>query len=329
MGEWFGRGEAPGGRLPPPARRPGAPVVLVCAALVAVLAGALWSDSTSRWDGARADDRLPTVTEPVRQPVPTESPADPPWRLVWSDEFGGTQLDRSRWNVEHVSTFGDGNGELACLMDRTENVEVRDGALALVARREEPPLPCGRGDRRFRNGRDYSSAMVTTQDLHDWTYGRFEVRARTPTAQGTSKGLWPAFWLRPTGGGVGELDVLEAVGSAAGEREWDVVHHTVWYDYQRTHPKQEQTVTFPTGSPADGMHTYAAEWEPGEIRWYVDGRLTYVRTLETTSWLDEAFSRPFFLRLNLAVGGTWPGAPDDDTLLPARYEIDYVRVFQR
>jgi beta-glucanase (GH16 family) len=77
------------------------------------------------------------------------------------------------------------------------------------------------------------------------------------------------------------------------------------------------------------MHTYAAEWEPGEIRWYVDGVLTYTRTRATTPWLDEAFSRPFYLRLNLAVGGGWPGSPTTQTALPADFDVDYVRVYQR
>jgi beta-glucanase (GH16 family) len=77
------------------------------------------------------------------------------------------------------------------------------------------------------------------------------------------------------------------------------------------------------------MHTYVAEWEPGVIRWFVDGRLTYTRDSRTTPWLESAFSKPFYLRVNLAVGGDWPGSPDAATTLPADYEVDYVRVYQR
>lgn len=259
-------------------------------------------------------------------PVPAERPG---WRLVWADEFQGSGLDRTSWDVEDRSTFGEANLELACLMDRPENVRVADGVLSLVAVREDEPVPCGRSDRRFPAGRDHTSAMVSTKGLREWQYGRFEVRARLPTAPGTSRGLWPAFWLRPTAGGEGELDVLEALGSGPGDAEWNRVHHTVWFDYERTHPPQAHTHTFPDGGPSDGMHTYAAEWEPGVIRWYVDGVLTHQRDRTTTPWLDEAFDEPFFIRLNLAVGGRWPGSPDGDTALPAAFEIDHVRVYQR
>ena len=85
---------------------------------------------------------------------------------------------------------------------------------------------------------------------------------------------------------------------------------------------------FPSGSPSDGFHTYVVKWQRGSIRWYVDRKLTYMRSRVSTPWLDDAFNRPFFLRLNLAVGGSWPGEPDAATAFPADYAIDYVRVYQ-
>lgn len=264
----------------------------------------------------------------------TAGPSDPRdlpgWRLVWADEFSGRSLDQHRWKAQDRSTFGNGNGELACLMARPANIVLGDGQVRLRALREQPPLPCGVKDDRFPAGRPYSSAMISTQGLTSWTYGRFEIRARLPTHAGTSAGLWPAFWLRPDDGGKGELDVLEAIGSGPGGAESTSVHHTLWYDYSGTVRKQSSTTTFPSGSsPSDGFHVYAMEWERDSIRFYVDGRLTYRRTLETTPWLHDAFARPFFLRLNLAVGGSWPGAPTSQTQLPADYAIDYVRVYQR
>jgi beta-glucanase (GH16 family) len=265
--------------------------------------------------------------------APDPRPVDPRpvdrngWRLVWSDEFDGAGLDPARWAVADRSTFGDGNGELACLMRRPENVSVEGGTLHLVARREAEPLPCGDADRRFPAGRRYSSAMISTQGLAQWTYGRFEVRARTPTAAGTSQGLWPAFWMRPEDGGRGELDVMELIGSSVPGRRTPV-HHTIWYDYTRTVPNQTVAVGLPAGEPSDGMHVYALEWRPGELRWFVDDVLTYVRDERTTPWLREVFARPFFLRLNLAVGGTWPGAPTARTALPATLLVDHVRVYQ-
>jgi len=264
----------------------------------------------------------------ITRTSPAGSHHDPGWKLVWHDEFSGRALRPGKWLVEDRSTFGEGNGELACLMDRADNVVLRDGVLSLRAQRESAPLLCGAADSRFPQGREYSSAMISTKGKADWTYGRFEIRARLPTQQATSKGLWPAFWLRPTDGGVGELDALEAIGGGAGSQEWNQVHHTIWYDYASSFPKQSTSVTFPSGSPSDGFHTYVVTWRRGSIRWYVDRRLTYARTRISTPWLDQAFNRPFFLRLNLAVGGSWPGEPDAATAFPADYAIDYVRVYQ-
>jgi len=122
---------------------------------------------------------------------------------------------------------------------------------------------------------------------------------------------------------------MEAIGSSAGGAEGNRVHQTIHYDYVGTHGQQTKTYPFPTGSPADGFHTYGVEWEPGAIRWYVDGRLTYTRDTSTTSWLDAAFDKPFFYRLNLAVGGDWPGSPDSSTAFPADYQVDWVRTYQR
>ncbi len=238
-------------------------------------------------------------------------------------------MDASRWRIEDRSTYGDGNSELACLMNRPENLQVSGGVLRMIARREASPIRCGSSDSRFPGGRHYTSAHLSTKGRTDWTYGRFEVRAKLPTQAGTSKGLWPAFWLRPTAGGTGELDVLEAIGSGAGGSESTKVHQTIWYDYTGTHRHEPATVTVPNSAPSADYHVYAAEWEPGAIRWYVDGELTYSRTTSTTPWLDSAFNKPFYLRLNLAVGGSWPGSPDASTRLPASYDVDYVRVYQR
>ena len=134
--------------------------------------------------------------------------------------------------------------------------------------------------------------MISTKGKAAWAYGRFEIRAKLPTQQGVSKGLWPAFWLRPTDGGAGELDAVEAIGGDAGSEEWNQIHHTIWFDYDKSYPKESKAVTFPRGSPSDGFHTYVVKWRKASIRWYVDGRLTYVRDRQTTPWLDEAFNRP-------------------------------------
>lgn len=254
----------------------------------------------------------------------------PGWQLSWSDNFNGTSLDQSKWTAENDSTFGNGNGELACLMSGANNVVVRDGTLTLQARREAPPVKCGSQDTRFPAGRSYTSAMISTKGKAAWHEGRFEIRAKLPLGAGDSKGLWPAFWLRPqSGSGDGELDVMEAVGTDKTDlSDSNTVHQTLWYDLNKTYPKQSQVVQYANGKPATDYHTYAAEWRAGKIRWYVDGKLTYQRDSTTAPWLDKAFNGNFFIRLNLAVGGTFPGAPTSDTQLPAGMVIDWVKVYQ-
>ncbi|AMB57559.1 hypothetical protein AWU67_00315 [Microterricola viridarii] len=250
--------------------------------------------------------------------------------MVWSDEFNGTAINRAVWNVLDNSSYGDGNEELACLMDRTENVSVAGGLLTIAARKEARPMVCGRNDYRFPDGRLYTSGMVTTKNKLNFEYGRFEIRAKTPLTPGTSKGIWPAFWMRPALGGIGELDILEAIGTGAGDAsQANRVVQTIHYDYVPTYAQEGTFYDMPAGNTADGFHDYAVEWERGTIKWFVDGVQTYERNSSTTSWLDEAFVNKFFMRLNLAVGGTWPGSPDADTAFPAKYQVDYVRVYQR
>ncbi|TFD36927.1 glycosyl hydrolase family protein [Cryobacterium sp. TMT1-19] len=272
----------------------------------------------------------PPTPAPAPAPAPTPVAAPAGWSLAWADEFNGTAINRDAWNVDNNSTYGDGNNELACLMDRPENVKVSGGLLTVTARKEATPIKCKDNDTRFPNGRSYTSGMLTTKNKVDFEYGRFEISAKTPLAQGTSKGLWPAFWLRPTTGGIGELDILEAIGTGKGDAfSANHVVQTIHYDYVGTHSKQGTGYDLPVGTTADGFHNYAVEWAPGSITWFVDGVKTYERSLSTTSWIDQAFVNEFYIRLNLAVGGNWPGSPTAETVFPAAFEVDYVRVYQR
>lgn len=254
----------------------------------------------------------------------------PHWELSWSDNFSGSTLDTAKWEVENESTFGNGNKELACLMSGPNNVIVANGTLTLQARREVAPIKCGDKDTRFPSGRPYTSAMISTEGKEAWHEGKFEIRARLPLAPGASKGLWPAFWLRPQSGtGDGELDVLEAIGTGPADTgEVGTVHQTLWYDENGTYPKQSTVARYPNDRPATDFHTYAAEWRGGMIRWFIDGRMTYERSMATTPWLKQAFSGDFYLRLNVAVGGTFPGAPTAATQLPAGMVVDWVKVYQ-
>ncbi|MDH2442997.1 glycoside hydrolase family 16 protein [Amnibacterium sp. CER49] len=246
------------------------------------------------------------------------------WNLRWADDFSGSSLSSNQWSVLNDSTFGDGNQQLEC--ELASNAVVSGGVLSLVAKHESSPVTCGSHDSRFPGGRSYSGATIETKNKAAFTYGYFEIRAKLPMAPGASKGLWPAFWLRPQDGGDGEIDVLETVGTPAGGT--DDVHQTIHAGYTSGIGQQEHTTSYPSGSLSSGWHTYGLDWEPGSITWYIDGHATYTRTTSTTSWLTRDFSRPFFLRLNFAVGGSWPGSPDSATGFPANYGVDYVRVYQ-
>jgi beta-glucanase (GH16 family) len=265
-------------------------VVLILAAGVALLAG-------------------PRGDRPIAQRPPAK---DGPWRLVWSDEFDGDRLDGGKWVAKNDTSV---DYDRACITDRPANVSVHDGMATLRAQKEDSR--CG------SQNRGYTTAYLTTQGRQSFTYGRFEIRARTPTGPTDSTGLWPAFWLRPDDGGKGEIDVVELPGGA---NYYKAATQAIFYDY--TPVKQDHRYTFPTGYPADGFHTYVTEWDPGKLRWYIDGVPVYERDRTTTPWFDEALSRPFHLLLNFQVGG-WLGDPDPATRFPADFQIDYVRVYQR
>ncbi|MBM7086191.1 glycoside hydrolase family 16 protein [Micromonospora sp. MMS20-R2-29] len=254
----------------------------------------------------------PTTTAP--RPTPTVRPGTdvPGWRLVWSDEFTGPTVDLKRWNLR------DNEGrdiDKGCNVDDPDNTFVADGVLTLRAQRETAVCSS--------QTRQYTQSYLDTIGKASFTYGRFEMRAKSPNGPTDSKGLWPAFWLRPDDGGKGEIDVVELPG---GSSLHGAATQAIFYDY--TPVKQDQRWDFPTGYPGDGFHTYTTEWEPGVIRWYIDGRQVWQRDRSTTPWFDEAFNKPFNLRLNFQVGG-WLGDPDAATRFPADFRVDYVRVWQR
>jgi len=246
--------------------------------------------------------------------------AEGDWKLVWSDEFDGEKLDYSKWGIE-VNAFGGGNNELQLYTDRKENVRIAGGHLVIEARHDNPGIA--------GTTRQYSSGRVRTKNRGDWTYGRFEVRAKLP--QG--KGIWPAIWMLPTeekyGGWAasGEIDIMELVGHKPAQ-----VLGTLHYGDQW--PRNKYTggsFDLPSGTFADDFHTFAIEWEKGAMRWYVDGRLyqTQKKWSTTAAPFPAPFDQPFHLVLNLAVGGHLPGNPDASTKFPQQMLVDYVRVSQR
>ncbi|WBB77292.1 family 16 glycosylhydrolase [Micromonospora sp. WMMD882] len=259
-----------------------------------------------------------TPSPPAPRPTPPAATTPPPgvtvpgWRLVWSDDFNGAAVDRAKWNLRTNEARDMDKG---CNTNSPKNTFVSGGMLTLRALRET--TVCG------SETRQYTQSYLDTIGRHSWTYGRFEVRAKSPNGPNNSKGLWPAFWLRPEDGGNGEIDVVELPGG----KDWHrAATSAIFYDYKPT--KQDARHNLPSGYPGDGFHTYTTEWERDSIRWYIDGRKVWERNRSTTPWFDEVFHKPYNLRLNFQVGG-WLGDPDGSTAFPADFQVDYVRVWQR
>lgn len=249
------------------------------------------------------------------------------WELVWQDEFDGPQIDNSKWDME-VNARGGGNNELQFYTDLAKNARIEDGVLVIEARKEKYSS-VDPSDKRQKT-RSYTSARLRTKNKGDWTYGRFEFRAKMPLGQG----LWPAIWMMPTdsvyGGWAasGEIDIMEYLG-----HEPEKVYGTLHYGgrWPKNKSSERTFAPFRGGKNyAEAFHTFVLEWEAKEFRWYIDGK----HYMTQTKWHTEGakypapFDERFHMILNLAVGGNWPGNPDDTTVFPQRFSIDYVRVYQ-
>jgi len=242
------------------------------------------------------------------------------WKLVWSDEFNGKDIDFSKWAVEE-NGHGGGNGELQYYVDRPENLRIEDGHLVIEAHKQKYNAAGVE--------KDYTSGRLRTKRRASWLYGRFEIRAKLPTG----RGIWPAIWMLPEkedyGGWAasGEIDIMEMVGHEPAKVHGTLHHGAEW-------PKNVHTgapFELKQGTFADDFHVFAIEWEKGAIRWYVDGALYQTQTKWSSPGgaFPAPFDQPFHLILNVAVGGAWPGPPDDKTVFPQRMTIDWVRVYQR
>ncbi|WP_405116117.1 carbohydrate binding domain-containing protein [Paenibacillus sp. FSL K6-1217] len=272
----------------------------------------------------------PTIA-PTATPAPTPPTQSNPWELVWNDEFDGHKIDESKWNVQDTGTVY--NNELEYYHPDNASLIKESGqsVLELEARKQA------------HGGKNYTSAKLTSKMKGDWTYGKFTVRAKLPVQQG----MWPAIWMMPTDDetqygpwpGSGEMDIMELTGPVAGKPEQAelyprTVHGSIHYDIP--HASQTKTYVLPEGQTfADDYHDFTLEWLPGLIRYYVDGNLYF----ETSDWGTKAegqpdyytypapFDRPFYMILNLAVGGDWPGDPKADFKSDKMY-VDYVRVYK-
>jgi len=242
--------------------------------------------------------------------------------LIWADEFDGTELDLNNWQY----MFGDGsalgipgwgNNELQYYTNRESNISVAFGNLFITAQNE------------FFGGRSYTSARIRSMGLQDFQYGRIEARIQLPS----TPGIWPAFWMLPTnspyGGWAssGEIDIMESVNYA------DNMHGTIHYGAPWP-GNQSNGGSLNDGTDySAGFHTFAIEWEPDLIRWFVDGNNFH--TVSKGFWNSTAapgndrapFDTPFHLLLNVAVGGNFPGNPNGASTFPQTMTVDYVRVY--
>lgn len=244
------------------------------------------------------------------------------WELVWSDEFegeAGTPINAEYWTCE-VGGAGWGNREMQYYTQSTENAALDgSGALVITAREENPEnYSCWYG------ACTYTSARCITKGKVEFTYGRVEARIKIPRGQG----IWPAFWMLGANfdqvgwPNSGEIDILENVGF-----EPKTVHGTVhgpgYSGGSGIGGAYHSTEDF-----ADDYHIYAIDWDADAIRWYVDGVLYNIFTPAELGNRKWVFDHDFFLLLNVAVGGQWPGYPDETTILPQSMFVDYVRVYK-
>ena len=242
------------------------------------------------------------------------------WDIVWQDEFDGASLDINKWSHE-VGGHGFGNNELQYYTDDSSNSFVDNGILHIRAKYE----PAGIGSPN--NLRNFSSARLRTVGKGDWQYGRIDVKAKIALGQG----IWPAIWMLPSDwiyGGwpkSGEIDIMEHVGHDEGRIHGSV--HTESYNHiigtQRTNSKLIENVK-------TLFHIYSIEWSEQKIDFFIDDTLHFTFKNDfTNDFRTWPFNERFHLLLNVAVGGNWPGPPNNTTVFPQDMEVDYVRVYEK
>lgn len=289
-------------------------------------------DSGSGGNGSSGDGN----TGPL--PVPTETPDWVPAgaQAIWWDDFEGNTLDRNKWSFDlGTGEWGWGNNELQTYTDNVANVRVAGGNLYITALRDGNSYTSGR-----INTKQHASFFPGMQLADGTTFTSVHVEARMQLPD-PGQGLWPAFWMFPTElkygvwAASGEIDVMESVN--------DMKKITQGLHFGGSDPRNVKNMTrTQQGNKqpySDGFHTMAVDWAPDSIAFSVDGKVRatlYPRSKDPQyGWWTEAagapsnapFNEPFYLILNLAVGGLWPGVPDDSTPFPATLAVDHVRVW--
>jgi beta-glucanase (GH16 family) len=235
--------------------------------------------------------------------IPTLSAAATTWTLVWSDEFSGSSIDTTYWNVESSSTSGYG-GTLQYWTP--QNVVLQNGLLRLISKQES------------MGGKQYTSGALTTKGKMTFSGDfRLEIRAKLPKGQG----IWPAMWTRegqmPSPNNGAEMDLMEMLGN---NPSLIYMTHHHWSGSSDT---VEAQCSYSGPDYSADFHTYTLEIDSGALRWYIDG---VQRCGPSTAGLP---TQPSHLLLNTSIGGSWPGSPDGTTVFPQYFDIDYVRIYQK
>jgi beta-glucanase (GH16 family) len=232
---------------------------------------------------------------------------EPAWKLAWSDEFNYSGLpDTSNWRNEVGFVR---NHELQYYTaHRIENTIVNAGNLLIIGRKE--PF----------DSAGYTSASLTTDGKHNWTYGKIEARMKLPKGQG----MWPAFWM--LGQNIhqvgwprcGEIDIMEHINSE------DILYGTLHWDNE-THVSSGNKVQCTVAR----FHNYAVEWDRDSVKWFLDGARYHSVCIKDSINSTDEFHKPHYIILNLAIGGDWPKNPDETTQFPDTVFVDYVRIYKR
>mgnify|MGYP006426146521 CR=1 FL=1 len=233
--------------------------------------------------------------------------------LVFEESFEGGEIDGSLWSFETgTGQNGWGNNELQYYTDRPENVKVEDGKLIITAKKES-----------FQ-GSSYTSARMITKNNYEVKYGRIEARMKMPWG----RGLWPAFWM--LGANIdevgwpqtGEIDIMEYRG-----QDPNIVHGSVHGPGYSAGNSVTKSFELNNDRLDTGFHTYGIEWNENFINFYIDDSLyNQIKPNDVTG--EWVFNKPFFMLINMAVGGTFVGSPSGDTVFPQTLEVDYIRVFE-
>jgi beta-glucanase (GH16 family) len=251
---------------------------------------------------------LPTDTTGYTTPA-----SYPGYHLAWSDEFNGNSLNTQDWNYEQGGA-GWGNHELENYTNRTQNVFVSAGHLVIEARQES------------YGGNNYTSGRITTQTRQTFTYGRIDIRAKLPV----SKGMWPALWMLGTNissvnwPGCGETDIMELIGTYPAR----ITGSLHWLQTGGSEGTYNSNYSLTTGDFSQQFHVFSIIWQKDSVQFLVDDHPYVNGGISDVAGSIYPFNSPFFFIFNVAVGGDWPGSPDNSTIFPQRMFVDYVRVFQ-